>query len=100
MDLNALVFRSIALSGETNGGEMSEKDFRLGYVGRIKHGDLLEALTKRGWNQKQGAEFLGIGQSEFSRWINLRDYPKNISIEMELKLFELTGKTTDSCGLR
>ena len=58
----------------------------------MRHGILREALVQRGWNQRQAAEFLGIRQEVFGRWVNLKEFPKNISAELVIKLFELTGK--------
>lgn len=70
----------------------TEPKFRVGIVARIKHGDLWEAIRKRGWNQRQGAEFLGMDQSRFGRLLNLGNVPKQLNEEQERKLLELTGK--------
>ncbi len=68
---------------------------KVGFVAKLKQGDLLEALQKRGWNQRQGAEFLGIDQSTFGHLINLNKIPASFPIEVEIKLYELTGKTVE-----
>ena len=66
--------------------------FKIALEARMRHGILREALVQRGWNQRQAAEFLGIRQEVFGRWVNLKEFPKNISAELVIKLFELTGK--------
>lgn len=71
------------------------KKFRVGIVARLKQGDLLDALSKRGWNQSDAARFLGITPSIFSGWINMNDVPKSFTAEMTIKLYELTGKTPE-----
>lgn len=65
---------------------------RIGIVARIKQGDILQALAQRGWNQRQGAEFLGLSQTVFSSLINLKWVPQEFSVELTVKLYELTGK--------
>lgn len=65
---------------------------KIGIKAKIKQGDILEALQKRGWTQKQGAEFLGLDQSKFGELINLKWVPKVFSEELTRKLFELTNK--------
>lgn len=67
--------------------------FHVSIIARIKHGDLREAIRKRGWTQKQAAEFLGMRPDSFWTMINLRWIPKKISLELERKLLELTGKS-------
>jgi hypothetical protein len=67
---------------------------KVALVARVKQGDLWEALQKRGWSQRQGAEFLGIDQSRFGDMINLRKIPQ-MTPELEVKLYELTGKTSE-----
>lgn len=71
------------------------KTFSIGLEVKAKHGALLAALEKRRWNQRQGAEFLGIDQTNFSKLINMEKVPRKISEELEIKLFELTGQTSD-----
>lgn len=71
---------------------MSKGKLRLGMIVELKQGDLLEALQRRGWNQRQGAEFLGMSQQNFGKLINLQRVPKEFSPELTVKLFELTGK--------
>src|ERR1035437_1168153 len=68
---------------------------RIGIIARAKQGDIMEALEKRGWTQKQGAEFLGMHPSTFSNLINLKWFPEEFSVELEIKLVELTGKTLE-----
>jgi RNA polymerase sigma factor (sigma-70 family) len=68
---------------------------RIGIIARAKQGDLMEALDKREWSQRRGAEFLGIDQSVFGRLINLKWVPEEFSLELEIKLYELTGKTPE-----
>ncbi len=68
---------------------------RIGIVARLKQGDLLDALTSRGWNQTDGARFLGISPTTFGHLINMTDVPQTFTAEMTIKLFELTGKTTE-----
>lgn len=74
---------------------MSKETFSVGFVGRLKHGDLLEALAKHGWNQSDGARFLGISPSQFGRMINMQEVPKieEVPTDLEIKLAELTGKS-------
>jgi len=66
--------------------------FSVALEAKMRHGILHEALVQRGWNQRQAAEFLGVEQGKFGRWINLKEVPRDISAELEIKLFELTGK--------
>lgn len=72
--------------------EVPEGRFRVSIIARIKHGDLREALKRRGWTQKQAAEFLGMDQSAFGLLINLKRIPQKLTKEQEAKLLELTGK--------
>lgn len=65
---------------------------RIGTKARIKQGDILEALQKKGWTQRQGAEFLGMSEAQFGELINLKWVPKVFSEELTRKLFELTNK--------
>jgi len=64
--------------------------FLLSIEARMRHGILREALLKKGWTQKQAAEFLGVSLNTFSRWVNLKETPK-YSPDREKKFFELTG---------
>lgn len=68
---------------------------RIGIVAKAKQGDLLEALEKRGWNQRQMADFLGIDQNRLSRLLNLRWVPRIFSDHLTQRLMELTGKTPE-----
>jgi len=68
---------------------------RIGIIAKAKQGDIFEALEKRGWTQGQGAEFLGMDQSTFGRLLNMRWVPREFSPELTIKLYELTGKTTE-----
>jgi len=65
---------------------------RIGIIARAKQGDIFEALEKRGWSQRQGAEFCGMGQGTFGRLINMRWVPEEFPPELTVKLYELTGK--------
>jgi transcriptional regulator with XRE-family HTH domain len=68
---------------------------RIAIVARMKQGDILEALEKRGWTQKEGAKFIGMNHLSFQRLINLRWVPQKFSPDQSAKLLELTGKTTE-----
>lgn len=64
-----------------------------GFEIKLKQGDLLAALRKRGWSQKQGADFLGISQMQFSSLINMRaNMLQKFNKEQTRALVELTGK--------
>ena len=65
---------------------------RIGIIAKAKQGDIFEALEKRGWTQKQGAEFLGVDQTTFCRLINMSWVPREFSPQLTVKLYELTGK--------
>lgn len=81
--------------------------FRIALVARMKHGVLYEAIKKRGWTNKQAAEFLGISQSKISAVMNLKELPpflfskvknpeyKRRARELTEKLMELTGLAID-----
>ncbi len=71
------------------------KKFRVGIVARLKQGDLLDALTKRGWSQSDAARFLGVTPTVFGNWINMTSIPKSFTAEMTIKLYELTSKTPE-----
>lgn len=71
------------------------KKFRVGIVARLKQGDLLDALTKRGWSQSDAARFLGVTPTIFGGWINMTNVPKLFTEEITIKLYELTGKTPE-----
>lgn len=73
---------------------MSDK-LLIAFAGRMKHGELLRAIQRRGWSQKQAAEFLGMNQSDFGRMINLKWVPSRFSTKLERKLHELTGKSVE-----
>lgn len=62
---------------------------------RLKQGDIVEALGERGWTQKQGAEFLGLGYEKFNLLVNLQWVPKEFSAELVIKLHGLTGKMVE-----
>lgn len=68
---------------------------RIAIVAKAKQGDILEALKKRGWSQNQGAEFVGMRASDFGRLLNLQWVPKEFSLNLTIKLQELTGKTPE-----
>jgi RNA polymerase sigma factor (sigma-70 family) len=75
---------------------MNEK-FEVAIVGKIKHGILHRFLKEKGWTGKKLAEHLasvsGLSvaglQIQVSRWLNLRDYPRNEKVMTELE--RLTG---------
>ncbi len=67
--------------------------FPIALIAQIKHGYLQEAIKKRGWTQKQAAEFFGTNGSWFGEVINLKKVPsEKWLVEHQEKLFELTGK--------
>lgn len=68
---------------------------RIGIVAKLRQGDLMEALEKRRWTQKQAADFLGIHLTTFNQLINLKWIPKKFTAEFDTKIFELTGKTSE-----
>lgn len=70
------------------------ESFKVAIVARMKHGILWEALRKRGWNQRQGAEFFGMDQQSFGRMINMKAIP-NFTDEFISKLIEFTGMSPD-----
>lgn len=62
-------------------------------MARLKQGDLLDALTKHNWSQRDAARFLGVHPVTFGHWINMTEVPKTFTAEMTIKLHEeLTGK--------
>ncbi len=65
---------------------------KIGIVSRLKHGDLLEAIKKKGWNQTQAAAYLGLDATTFGKIINLKSVPRHFSDELTKKLLDLTGK--------
>lgn len=77
--------------------------FRIVVIARMKHGVLYEAIKKRGWTQKQAAEFLGISQQGLCMAMNLKGllphlFPKKLTAKAKKrarqvaeKLMELTG---------
>lgn len=69
-----------------------DEQVRVAIVSRMKHGDLYEAMKKRGWNQTQTAEFLGMRGTAFGRMLNLKKLPKTVPDELNAKFVELTGK--------
>ena len=79
-----------------------KKPFKVAYIVTPKHGELLKAMQRRRWNQKQLAEYLGISQNDISRILKFRSKPplyRNQPEKMRLfreRLMELTGKTYDS----
>lgn len=42
-----------------------DETFKIGFKGRLKHGELFEALGRRGWNQNQGTDFVGVQNTTF-----------------------------------
>lgn len=75
---------------------MGHDSFKIGFKGRLKHGLLLEALSQRGWSQRQAAKFLGVSMQAFGRWINLRDVPRRLTEKQVQKLVELTGQLPEA----
>ncbi|GEM_PF-2567430 len=69
--------------------------FRLGMKGRLKHGDLLDALAKKGWTQSGAAKYLNVSPQAFGHWINLQEVPRHLTTDQVTKLMELTGKTPE-----
>jgi RNA polymerase sigma factor (sigma-70 family) len=61
----------------------------------FKHGILVEALQKRGWNQSDAARFLDIDPVIFGRWINMQKVPRRMNDELMIKLYEFTGKSPE-----
>lgn len=61
----------------------------------LKQIDLVEALKKRNWSQKQAAEHFGVSPSVFGRWMRGKGLPKSFSAEISMKFFKLTGKTPE-----
>ncbi len=79
-----------------------KRPFKVAYVVKTKHGDLWRAIRKRGWNQRQAAEFLGISQQDIGHILNLNGRPpvfrrvkdgKAKQKHIKEKLMELTGRT-------
>jgi len=68
---------------------------RIEIEAKLRHGDLSQAMQKRGWNQRQTAEFLGISKSHYGRLVSMRVFPDRSNLELEKRLFELTGKTSE-----
>ena len=71
---------------------------------RHKHGDLYQAIKRRGWTIRQAAEFLGIDEGHLGRIINLRMKPPAFRNQkggqarlerLKAKLLILTGKSFD-----
>ncbi len=61
----------------------------------MKHGAIREALLKKGWTQKRGANFLGISNNAFGRLINFQWVPQKPSKKFQEKIMELTEKSFD-----
>jgi RNA polymerase sigma factor (sigma-70 family) len=80
---------------QKGGRNVARRGFSIALEARARHGILREALLTRGWNQRQGAEFVGVGQSTFGEWVNLKKVPRRLSEARERKLFELTGKLVE-----
>lgn len=75
---------------------MKKKEgFSVSITARFKHGDLREAMLKRGWNGKQTASFLGMNYQSFIQLVNLRRIPKRLTMLQTEGLKELTGKTPE-----
>jgi RNA polymerase sigma factor (sigma-70 family) len=73
----------------------NEGVLRVGFTVKMKQGDLLEAIRRRGWTQKKAAEFLDVDQTTFSSLINLKWVPNEFSEELTQKLLELTDKSPE-----
>ena len=74
-------------------GNMDGK-ISIAIVARIKQGDIYSALEGRGWSVRQAAEFVGVNSKNFYDMMNLKRVP-SLTLEQELKMFELTGKTME-----
>jgi hypothetical protein len=60
------------LSRHHETGGFMDENFKIGVKIKLKHGILLEALAKRGWNQSDAAKFFGVNPTTFGKWINLK----------------------------
>ncbi len=74
---------------------MGKELFPIGISARLRHGELWASIRRRGWTQKQAAEFLGMNYHTFREYINLKSVPRNLSNAQIEKLLELTGRTPD-----
>lgn len=75
---------------------MSEGKLRVSMVAQMKQGDLREAQVKRGWTQKQMAEYLGMTQQDYGQLLNIRWFPsRGFTNKQERKFLELTGKMSN-----
>lgn len=63
-------------------------------IARVKQGDIYAALQKRGWSVPKAAEYIGMSSGKLYKMINLQVAP-TLTIEQEVKLAELTGKTLE-----
>lgn len=64
-------------------------------VQRAKHGDFHEAIKRKGWTQKQAAEYLEMPYSSFLSLINLKRVPKTLTDVQRGKIEQLTGKCVE-----
>ncbi|MEK9167338.1 MAG: sigma factor-like helix-turn-helix DNA-binding protein [Patescibacteria group bacterium] len=71
-----------------------DSKINIAIVAKFKHGDIYVALQKRGWSVARASRELGIRRGILDDLINMRRIP-NLSLETELKLAELTGKTLE-----
>lgn len=76
---------------------VKEEGFKVNTIARMKHGELRAALKRRGWTQKQAADFIGMPYSSLNRLLALQWFPvkKGFTRKQEQKLLELTGKTIE-----
>lgn len=57
-----------------------------------KQPDLIQAMQKRGWNQRKTANYLGISEQSLGSWLKNERVPSEFSSELEKKFLDLTGK--------
>jgi transcriptional regulator with XRE-family HTH domain len=66
---------------------------QIAFVGRFKHGGLVQLLHEHGWTQAEFARQLGVGQSVVSQWMLLKDVPRGPT---RVRLEALTGLAFDT----
>src|SRR3989344_7694512 len=74
--------------------EENEVVMNIAIVGRIKQGDIYAAMRARNWSARDVARFIGASPGAIYTMLNLKGVP-NLTLEQELKLEELTGKTVE-----
>lgn len=78
--------------------------FRIAIVARMKHGVLYEAIRKKGWTNKQAAEFLGIDQCQIGLMVNMKGrppylFPKTRTTKYKEKAKNLSKKLMEFTGM-